>query len=200
MPNLALFFTAQRPQGLRIEALELPKGKVITTPFTFASTTHAIVRKGLTPVFADVRESDLTLDPDAVEAAITPRTCAIVPVHVYGNLCDVDAIKDIADRHGLAVVYDAAHAFGVERRSPGTGEWESSASFGDASMFSFHATKVSNTIGEGAVTFPRPRALRRPQPVEELRHHGPRGRGVRRGQRQDERVLRCDGRLQPEAP
>lgn len=157
VPNLALFTNGHSALECVLEALELPKGgEVITTPFTFASTTHAIVRKGLTPMFADVREFDLTLDPDAVEAAITPRTCAIVPVHVYGNLCDVDSIKDIADRHGLAVVYDAAHAFGVERRSPGTGEWESSASFGDASMLSFHATKVFNTIEGGCVCYRDP--------------------------------------------
>lgn len=155
--SLALFTNGHSALECVLEALGLPKGnEVVTTPFTFASTTHAIVRKGLAPVFADVRESDLTLDPEAVEAAITPRTCAIVPVHVYGNLCDVDAIKDIADRHGLAVVYDAAHAFGVERKNPETGEWESSASFGDASMFSFHATKVFNTIEGGCVCFRDP--------------------------------------------
>lgn len=155
--NLALFTNGHSALECVLESLGLPKGgEAITTPFTFASTTHAIVRKGLVPVFADVRESDLTLDPEAVEAAITPRTCAIVPVHVYGNLCDVDAIRDIADRHGLAVVYDAAHAFGVERRNPETGGWESSASFGDASMFSFHATKVFNTIEGGCVCFRDP--------------------------------------------
>lgn len=146
--NLALFTNGHNALECILEALGLPAGgEVITTPFTFASTTHAIVRKGLTPVFADVRPSDLTLDPEAVEAAITPRTCAIVPVHVYGNLCDVDAIQGIADEHGLRVVYDAAHAFGVERGGV------SAAAFGDASMFSFHATKVFNTIEGGAVCF-----------------------------------------------
>ena len=155
VPNLALFTNGHSALECVLEALQL-HGEVVTTPFTFASTTHAIVRKGLTPVFADVRESDLTLDPEAVEAAITPRTCAIVPVHVYGNLCDVDAIQKIADRHGLKVVYDAAHAFGVERKDPETGEWESSASFGDASMFSFHATKVFNTVEGGCACFRDP--------------------------------------------
>lgn len=150
--NLALFTNGHNALECVLEALEL-RGEVVTTPFTFASTTHAIVRKGLVPVFADVRESDLTLDPETVEAAITPRTCAIVPVHVYGNLCDVDALADIANRHGLALVYDAAHALGVERRNPATGEWESAGSFGDASMFSFHATKVFNTIEGGCVCF-----------------------------------------------
>ena len=107
-------------------------------------------------MFADVRPSDLTLDPEAVEAAITPRTVAIVPVHVYGNLCDVDALQDIADSHGVKLVYDAAHAFGVERRDPKTGEMEGAASFGDASMLSFHATKVFNTIEGGCACFKDP--------------------------------------------
>lgn len=152
--NLALFTNGHNALECILEALELPTGgEVITTPFTFASTTHAIVRKGLTPVFADVRPSDLTLDPEAVEAAITPRTVAIIPVHVYGNLCDVDAIQSIADRHCLKVVYDAAHAFGVERADAATGAKEPAASFGDASMFSFHATKVFNTIEGGCVCF-----------------------------------------------
>lgn len=126
------------------------RDEVVTTPVTFASTTHAIVRSGLVPVFADVKPDDLTLDSEAVERAITPRTCAIVAVHVYGNLCDVDAIQEIADRRGLKVVYDAAHAFGVER------EDASAASFGDASMFSFHATKAFNTVEGGAVCFRDP--------------------------------------------
>lgn len=155
--NLALFTNGHSALECVLETLGLPKGgEVVTTPFTFASTTHAISRKGLTPVFADVKPDDLTLDPEAVEAAITPRTCAIVPVHVYGNLCDVDVLAGIAERHGLILVYDAAHAFGVERRNPATDKWESAASFGDASMFSFHATKVFNTIEGGAVCFKDP--------------------------------------------
>ena len=112
-PNVCLFTNGHNALECILEALGL-HGEVVTTPFSFASTTHAIARKGLTPVFADVRESDCTLDPERIEEAITPRTCAIVPVHVYGNLCDVDAIQDIADRHGLRVVYDAAHACGVK--------------------------------------------------------------------------------------
>ena len=121
--------------------------EVITTPYTFASTTHAIVRKGLKPVMVDVRASDCTLDPALVEAAITPDTCAIVPVHVYGNICDNEELQAIAARHDLKVIYDAAHAFGV--RTPGTPV----AAMGNASMFSFHATKVFNTLEGGAVTF-----------------------------------------------
>ena len=120
-------------------------GKVITTPFTFASTTHAIVRSGLEPVFCDVSDDNLTLDPSKVEGMIDGSVCAILPVHVYGNLCDVDAFDDISKRYGIPVIYDAAHAFGVER------DGKSAASFGYASMFSFHATKVFNTIEGGCV-------------------------------------------------
>jgi dTDP-4-amino-4,6-dideoxygalactose transaminase len=149
VPQIALFVNGHSALECVLEAMGL-KGKVITTPYTFASTTHAIVRKGLKPVFADIKPDDYTLDPASIERLIDEDTCAIVPVHVYGNLCDVDAIQDIADRHGLKVIYDAAHAFGVWR-----GE-ASSASFGDASMFSFHATKVFNTIEGGAVCFHDP--------------------------------------------
>ncbi|OUO91804.1 aminotransferase [Gordonibacter sp. An230] len=160
--DVCLFVNGHSALECAIEALELGsdgRDEVVTTPFTFASTTHAIVRKGLKPVFADVRESDLTIDPDLLERAITPRTCAILPVHVYGNLCDVGAIREVADRHGLKVIYDAAHAFGVERWDPAAGKWEGVATYGDASMLSFHATKVFNTIEGGAVCFGDP-ALR----------------------------------------
>lgn len=151
--NLALFTNGHNALECILEALALPAGgEVITTPFTFASTTHAIVRKGMTPVFADVEPNNLTLNPESIEKMVTPRTCAIVPVHVYGNLCNVDAIQQIADMHGLKVIYDAAHAFGVERECL-DGQWRSVAAFGDASMFSFHATKVFNTIEGGAVCF-----------------------------------------------
>lgn len=144
--NVVLFTNGHSALECVLEALNL-RGEVITTPFTFASTVNAISRKGLTPVFADVKSDDYTIDPASIERLITPRTSAIVPVHVYGNLCDVDAIQGIADRHGLKVVYDAAHAFGVKRGGV------SAAAFGDASMFSFHATKVFNTIEGGAVCF-----------------------------------------------
>jgi dTDP-4-amino-4,6-dideoxygalactose transaminase len=128
-----------------LQAMDL-KGEVITTPFTFASTTHAIVRNGLKPVFCDIDPRDYTIDVSKIESLITKDTCAIVPVHVYGCLCDVEAIEDIAKRHGVKVIYDAAHAFGVEYKGRGAG------SFGDASMFSFHATKVFHTIEGGAIT------------------------------------------------
>lgn len=144
--DIALFVNGHNALECVLEAMDL-HGKVITTPFTFASTTHAIVRKGLTPVFADIKPDDYTLDPASIEALIDEDTCAIVPVHVYGNLCDVDAIQEIADKHGLKVIYDAAHAFGVKRGDV------SAAAFGDASMFSFHATKVFNTIEGGGICF-----------------------------------------------
>ena len=132
---------------LQVEGLS---GEVITTPFTFASTTHAIVRNGLTPVFCDIREDDYTIDADKVESLITDKTTAIVPVHVYGNVCEVEKLQDIATRHGLKLIYDAAHCFGEIYKGAGVG------SFGDASIFSFHATKVYNTIEGGAVCYKDP--------------------------------------------
>lgn len=121
--------------------------EIITTPFTFASTTHAIVRNGMVPVFCDINSEDYTIDVTKIEALITDKTRAIVPVHVYGNVCDVDAIDAIAKKYNLKVIYDAAHAFGVVRNGVNV------ANCGDASMFSFHATKVFNTIEGGAVSF-----------------------------------------------
>ena len=148
-----------------LEALDL-HGEIITSPFTFASTTHAIVRCGCTPVFCDIDPETYTIDPIKLEALITDKTVAILPIHVYGNLCDVDAIARIAGKHGLKVVYDAAHAFGV------TKDGVSAACFGDASMFSFHATKVFNTIEGGAVCCSDP-VLR--QRVCDLKNFGIRG-------------------------
>lgn len=149
--NVALFCNGHQALECALEALELPVGgEVITTPFTFASTAHAIARKGLTPVFADIKAEDYTIDPESVERLVTPRTRAIVPVHVYGNLCDDAALRRIADEHGLRLIYDAAHAFGVERGGVGA------ASLGDASMLSFHATKVFNTVEGGCVCFSDP--------------------------------------------
>ena len=145
---VALFTNGHNAIECAIETLGIGsdgRTEVITTPFTFASTTHAITRKGLVPKMADVREDNCTIDPEKVEALITERTAAIMPVHVYGNLCDVDALADIASRHGLPLIYDAAHAFGVTRNGV------SAAAFGDVSCFSFHATKVFNTIEGGAV-------------------------------------------------
>ena len=146
--NVMLYTNGHLALESVIAALDLPTGgEVITTPFTFVSTTHAIVRNGLVPVFCDVNPVDYTIDVTKIEALITDKTCAIVPVHVYGNFCDVEAIDAIAKKHHLKVVYDAAHAFGAKYKGV------SSANFGDAAMFSFHATKVYNTIEGGAVCF-----------------------------------------------
>ncbi len=131
---------------LSMQAMNL-SGEVITTPFTFASTTHAIVRNKLKPVFCDINPIDFTIDTSKLEDLITDRTSAIVPVHVYGNVCNVEEIDRIAKKYNLKVIYDAAHTFGVKYKGMGIG------TFGDASCFSFHATKVFNSIEGGAVCF-----------------------------------------------
>lgn len=146
VPNVSLFTNGHLALEAIIASFEL-KGEVITTPFTFASTTQAIVRNGLTPVFCDIKESDYTIDADKIEELITEKTSAIIPVHVYGNVCDVEKIEKIANKYNLKVIYDAAHTFGVRFKDKGVG------SFGDASMFSFHATKVFNTIEGGCITY-----------------------------------------------
>lgn len=125
-------------------------GEVITTPFTFVSTTHAVVRNGLTPVFCDIDPVTYTMDASKIEPLITNRTCAILPVHVYGTVCNVEEIERIAGKYGLKVIYDAAHTFGEKYRGIGIG------SFGDASVFSFHATKVFHSIEGGAVCYRNP--------------------------------------------
>lgn len=148
VPHVILYSNGHLALENVIAAMGLPKGgEVITTPFTFASTTHAIVRNGLIPVFCDINDVDYTIDVSKIEGLITEKTCAIVPVHVYGNVCNVEKIEKIANQYGLKVIYDAAHAFGVTYKGVNV------ANFGDASMFSFHATKVYNTIEGGAVTF-----------------------------------------------
>ena len=144
--NIDFFTNGHMALELTIQAMKL-KGEVITTPFTFASTTHAIVRNGLEPVFCDINPNDFTIDVTKIESMITEKTSAIVPVHVYGNVCDVESIQKIADKYNLKVIYDAAHTFGEKYRDQGIG------TFGDASCFSFHATKVFNTIEGGAVCF-----------------------------------------------
>lgn len=131
---------------LSMQALNL-KGEVITSPFTFASTTHAIVRNGLTPVFCDINADDFTMDVSKIEELITDKTSAIVPIHVYGNVCNIEEINRIAKKYDLKVIYDAAHTFGETYNGKGIG------SFGDVSCFSFHATKVFNSIEGGAVCF-----------------------------------------------
>lgn len=142
--NLALFANGHTALELGIGALEL-QGEVITTPYTFASTIHAILRNGLTPVFCDIDPETLTIDANKIEALITERTCAVLGVHVYGTPCDIDKIDKIAGKHGLKVIYDAAHCFGERLHGAGIGQ------FGDISMFSLHATKAFHTVEGGAL-------------------------------------------------
>ena len=144
--NVELFTNGHMAIELTLQAMNL-RGEVITTPFTFASTTHAIVRNGLEPVFCDVDPVTFTMDTRKMESLITERTCAILPVHVFGNICNIEEIEKLARRYGLKVIYDACHTFGETYKGKGVG------CFGDASCFSFHATKVFNTIEGGAVAF-----------------------------------------------
>lgn len=146
VPQIDLFTNGHMALELSIQAMNL-SGEVITTPFTFASTTHAIVRNRLTPVFCDINPVDFTMDVSQIEERITDKTSAILPVHVYGNVCNVGEIERIAAKYGLKVIYDAAHSFGVTYQGRGIG------TFGDVSCFSFHATKVFNTIEGGAACF-----------------------------------------------
>lgn len=146
VPEVSLFANGHLALEAALDALQL-KGEVITTPFTFASTVQAILRNGLTPVFGDINETDYTLDVNLIERLITSKTCAILPVHIYGNICNVDRIDKIAAKHNLPVIYDAAHAFGITKDGVGIGN------YGTVSMFSFHATKVFNTIEGGGLTY-----------------------------------------------
>ncbi len=144
--NIELLTNGHMALELTLQALKL-SGEVITTPFTFASTTHALVRCGLEPVFCDVDPADFTMNASKIEPLITEKTSALLPVHVYGNICEVEAIQEIANKYNLKVIYDAAHTFGVKYKGRGIGN------FGDASCFSFHATKVFHTIEGGAVAY-----------------------------------------------
>lgn len=144
--NITLFSNGHLSLENALQALDL-HGEIITSPFTFVSTTHAISRTGNIPVFCDIDPDSYTIDADKIESLITDKTCAILPIHVYGNVCDVDKIQRIADKYNLKVIYDAAHAFGVEYKG------KSIANYGDMSMFSFHATKVFNTIEGGALVY-----------------------------------------------
>lgn len=166
-PHVVLYTNGHLALENVIAAMQFPEGaEVITTPFTFVSTTHAIVRNGLTPVFCDVSPEDYTIDADKIESLITDKTAAIVPVHVYGNMCNVEKIAAIAKKYDLKVIYDAAHAFAVKYKGV------SSANFGDASMFSFHATKVFNTIEGGAVCFPNDTLV---ETLNDMKNFGIRG-------------------------
>ena len=144
--NISLFTNGHMALEVGIESMNLT-GEVITTPFTYASTTHAIVRNGLTPVFCDINKDDYTIDVNKIEELITDKTSAIIPVHVYGNICNVDEIEKIAKKYNLKVIYDAAHSFGEIYKDKGI------ANYGDAYMFSFHATKVFHTIEGGAFVY-----------------------------------------------
>ena len=147
VPQVSLMVNGHMALEMAIQAFGFQRGsEIITTPYTFISTTHAIVRNGLEPIFCDVKEEDGTIDESKIENLITEKTVAILPVHVYGNICNVKAIKEIADKYRLKVIYDAAHAFGEKYDGIGVGN------FGDASIFSFHATKVFNTIEGECVT------------------------------------------------
>lgn len=146
--NVSLFANGHVALEVAIDAFDFPNGgEVITTPYTHCSTTHAIARNGLVPVFCDINDKDYTIDADKIEELITDKTVAIVATHVYGYVCDVNKIQEVADKHGLKVIYDAAHAFGVTVNGVGVG------TFGDAAMFSCHATKVFHTIEGGITTF-----------------------------------------------
>lgn len=148
VPQLSLMVNGHMALELTIQAMGFPEGaEIITTPFTFISTTHAIVRNRLKPIFCDIKLSDYTIDEEKIERLITDKTVAILPVHVYGNVCNVKRIQEIADKYHIKVIYDAAHAFGEKINGIGIGN------YGDASVFSFHATKVFHTIEGGAVTF-----------------------------------------------
>ena len=144
VPYISLFTNGTLPLITAFQALRIT-GEVITTPYSFVATTHSLWWNGIKPVFVDIEESSCNMDPSRIEAAITPRTTAILPVHCYGFPCDMDAIKAIADKYGLKVIYDAAHAFGVEKNGV------SVLNVGDLSTLSFHATKVYNTIEGGAI-------------------------------------------------
>ena len=155
--NLALFNNGTLALELGYYVMGLAGGDVITTPFTFVATSHALKRIGATPIFADVDSETLCLDPIKVEKLITPRTRAIVPVHVYGNICDVEGFERLSQKYGIPVVYDAAHAFGIFnteiQRSRGWNVGKSIATCGEMSMFSFHPTKLFHSCEGGCLVF-----------------------------------------------
>lgn len=144
VPYISLFTNGTLPLITALQALRIT-GEVITTPYSFVATTHSLWWNGIKPVFVDIDPATGNIDPDKIEAAITPKTTAIMPVHVYGKPCDTQRIQEIADKYGLKIIYDAAHAFGVEVNG------ESILNAGDMSTLSFHATKVYNTIEGGAL-------------------------------------------------
>lgn len=160
--HLALFSNGTIALVTALQALRIT-GEVITTPYSFVATAHSLLWNGIKPVFVDIDPISLNLDPKKIEAAITPQTTAIMPVHVYGNPCDVEAIQKIADTYGLKVIYDAAHAFGVECNGG------SVLQYGDLSVLSFHATKVFNTFEGGAIICPDAKTKQR---IDYLKNFG----------------------------
>ena len=160
--HLCLFTNGTIALVTALQALSI-KGEVITTPYSFVATAHSLLWNGITPVFADIHPDTLNLDPARIEEAITPLTTAIMPVHVYGHPCDVEAIQKIADRHKLKVIYDAAHAFGVQELDG------SILNHGDLSVLSFHATKVFNTFEGGAIVCPD---IQTKEHIDQLKNFG----------------------------
>ncbi|WP_042428148.1 DegT/DnrJ/EryC1/StrS family aminotransferase [Comamonas granuli] len=162
VPHISLFTNGTIALVTALQALRIT-GEVITTPYSFVATAHSLLWNGIKPVFVDIHPDTLNLDPAKIEAAITPQTTAIMPVHCYGHPCDVDRIEAIADNYGLKVIYDAAHAFGVQ--------WQghSVLAHGDLSVLSFHATKVFNTFEGGAIISPDAKTKRR---IDHLKNFG----------------------------
>jgi len=160
--HIALFTNGTIALVTALQALRI-SGEVITTPYSFVATTHALQWNGIKPVFVDVHPDTLNLDPDKIEAAITPETTAIMPVHCYGHPCDVEAIQRIADNYNLKVIYDAAHAFGVHL------DEGSVLRHGDLAVLSFHATKVFNTFEGGAIVCPNAKTK---QHIDHLKNFG----------------------------
>lgn len=160
--HLALFANGTLALVTALQALRIT-GEVITTPFSFVATAHSLLWNGIKPVFVDIHPETFNLDPEKIEAAITPQTTAIMPVHVYGKPCDVEKIQKIADTYGLKVIYDAAHAFGVNYKG------ESLLKHGDLSVLSFHATKVFNTFEGGAIVCPDAKTKSR---IDDLKNFG----------------------------
>lgn len=165
VPYISLFTNGTLPLITALQALRI-SGEVITTPYSFVATTHSIWWNGIKPVFVDIDPNTCNLDPDKIEAAITPRTTAIMPVHCYGKPCDTKRIQEIADRYGLKVIYDAAHAFGVEVNG------KSILEEGDMSTLSFHATKVFNTVEGGALVCHDEATKRRIDDLKNFGFHG----------------------------
>ncbi len=162
VPFVSLFSNGTLALITALQCLRIT-GEVITTPYSFVATTHALNWNGIKPVFCDIEPDYLNIDADKIEALITPKTTAIMPVHVYGNPCNLKKIEEIADNYGLKVIYDAAHAFGVKQ------DGESILNYGDLSILSFHATKVFNTIEGGAIISPDAKTKKR---IDNLKNFG----------------------------